>query len=183
MRIKAYMKEHSVTLRWWLMFSLIILGTVSLFIGGIVDQVNQADITKISFGICAIFFIFTIRTGIYTYRFPREKGITEEAVFQYRQKNEFGWFVSQIFLDLGMIGTLIGFIYTLKVSFAGMDAANIDTMKNALMSMSTGMGTALYTTAAGLICSLLLKLQLTNLDMHIDKVAQAHDLEVTENDT
>jgi len=33
-------------------------------------------------------------------------------------------------------------------------------MQKALMAMATGMGTALYTTAAGLICSLLLHIQL-----------------------
>jgi biopolymer transport protein ExbB/TolQ len=34
--------------------------------------------------------------------------------------------------------------------------------------MGVGMSTALYTTAAGLVCSLLLKLQLFNFTHHLD---------------
>jgi len=39
--------------------------------------------------------------------------------------------------------------------------------------MGAGMSTALYTTAAGLVCSLLLKLQVFNFTHHLDYLAAA----------
>jgi biopolymer transport protein ExbB/TolQ len=63
-------------------------------------------------------------------------------------------------LSLGMIGTVIGFIYMLNISFGNLGTANTTALKQALETMGTGMGTALYTTATGLVCSLLLRLQI-----------------------
>jgi biopolymer transport protein ExbB/TolQ len=71
-------------------------------------------------------------------------------------------------LTLGMIGTVAGFIYMLSSSFSEMDPQNVVSMQGVLAKMSCGMSTALYTTAAGLVCSLLLKLQLFNFTHHLD---------------
>jgi len=59
-----------------------------------------------------------------------------------------------------MTGTVIGFIYMLDISFGNLGTANTANLRQALESMGTGMGTALYTTATGLVCSLLLRLQI-----------------------
>jgi biopolymer transport protein ExbB/TolQ len=67
-----------------------------------------------------------------------------------------------------MIGTVAGFIYMLDTSFSKMDPQNVISMQGVLAKMGVGMSTALYTTAAGLVCSLLLKLQMYNLTHHLD---------------
>jgi biopolymer transport protein ExbB/TolQ len=56
----------------------------------------------------------------------------------------------------------------LSSSFGDMDPQNVVSMQGVLAKMSSGMSTALYTTAAGLVCSLLLKLQLFNFTHHLD---------------
>jgi hypothetical protein len=162
------MKSRAVILRWWLLAMLIGLGTVASYIGGIFELVNNADITKLSFLIYGLFVAYSVRTGIITY--AARKKITKEQWVNLYHKNDSGWFVSDTLFTLGMIGTVLGFIFMLGISFKGINASNVTSMQSALSHMGTGMSTALYTTAAGLICSLLLKLQLFNLSQHLNKI-------------
>ena len=164
----ALLEKYSILLRWWLFFAVASLGTVALSLSGVIQKVNQADFTKISFLIYAVFVIFTIRTGIETYRLSRENKITNRHIARYYKKSDIGWFVSDMLLTLGMIGTVAGFIYMLDSSFSEMDPQNAISMQGVLAKMGAGMSTALYTTAAGLVCSLLLKLQLFNFTHHLD---------------
>ena len=69
-----------------------------------------------------------------------------------------GFFVSDLLLKLGIIGTVIGFIIMLS-SLSAIDEMNLSKMNNLLLSMSTGMKVALYTTLTGLIGSILLSIQ------------------------
>jgi len=164
----ALLEKYSILLRWWLFFAVASLGTVALSLSGVIQKVNQADFTKISFLIYAVFAIFTIRTGIETYRLCRENKVTNRHIATYYKKSDIGWFVSDMLLTLGMIGTVAGFIYMLDTSFSEMDPQNAISMQGVLAKMGAGMSTALYTTAAGLVCSLLLKLQLFNYTHHLD---------------
>ena len=148
------MKTYTAFLRWWLIFILMILGSITLYITDMISEINQADFTKISFFIYGLFMVFSIHTGMLTHRSCKTGHIDD---------GETGWFVADKLMALGMIGTVIGFIYTLQSVFVGLDTSSTEAMQQALSSMSTGMSTALYTTASGLICSLLLKVQLFNL--------------------
>ncbi|KKN27093.1 hypothetical protein LCGC14_0868160 [marine sediment metagenome] len=148
------MKTYTAFLRWWLIFILMILGSITLYVTGIISEINRADFTKISFFIYGLFLLFSIHTGMLTYRSCKNGSIND---------GETGWFVADKLMALGMVGTVIGFIYTLQSVFVGLDTSSTKAMQGALSSMSTGMSTALYTTASGLICSLLLKVQLFNL--------------------
>jgi hypothetical protein len=159
-----------IFLRWWLFFALISLGILGLFLSGLVQKISQGDITRISFLIFGIFIVFTIRTGIDTFNLSKENGkkIDSKKADSYMKRNEVGWFVSDILLTLGMIGTVIGFIYMMSASFSELDPGNTNSMQAVLVQLSTGMSTAFYTTATGLVCSLLLKLQLFNFSNHLD---------------
>ena len=162
------LEKYSILLRWWLFFAVASLGTVALYLAGVMQKVNQADFTKISFLIYAVFAIFTIRTGIDTYHLSREDKVTNRHIALYYKKSDIGWFVSDMLLTLGMIGTVAGFIYMLSSSFSELDPQNVISMQGVLAKMGAGMSTALYTTAAGLVCSLLLKLQVFNFTHHLD---------------
>ena len=75
----------------------------------------------------------------------------------------FGHFVSDVLLRLGLLGTIVGFIFML-MPIAEMAEFDASMMQKLLTSMSGGMAVALYTTLAGLITSTLLKLQYHVLD-------------------
>lgn len=169
----AFIERYGIWLRWWLFFSITALGTTALFISGIAQKVSQADITRISWLIYAVFAFFSVRIGVDTFRLCRQPHASRRQVAGYHQRSEIGWFVSDMLMTLGMIGTVIGFIYMLGTSFGQVEAGDLIGMRGVLARMSTGMSTALYTTAAGLVCSLLLKLQLFNLAQRLDQLVEA----------
>lgn len=75
-----------------------------------------------------------------------------------RAPAELGWFFVDLAVRLGLLGTIIGFI----LIFASLDNISIDggdDLKQLLIAMSGGMGTALYTTLTGLIGASLLSFQ------------------------
>jgi hypothetical protein len=163
-----FKERYTILLRWWLFFSIALLGTLALFFSGLIYQVSQADVTKLSFLIFFVFVIFTVRTGMETYRLSNETRLSGPRMALFYKNSETGWFVSDMLLTLGMIGTVAGFIYMLSTSFVDLSFDNVTSMQGVLAKMGKGMSTALYTTAAGLVCSLLLKLQLYNLTSRLD---------------
>lgn len=95
------------------------------------------------------------------------------AVYESRLKGpqEIGWFVADVMLKLGLLGTIIGFILMLG-SVANITDFDVGNMQKVLQHMSTGMGTALYTTLAGLICSILVAMQYHMIDRHVDELIE-----------
>ena len=75
-----------------------------------------------------------------------------------RRGQEFGWFVADLLLSLGLLGTVIGFILMLG-PISGLDTTDESAIKGALAAMSGGMAVALYTTLTGLVGGMLLKVQ------------------------
>ena len=75
-----------------------------------------------------------------------------------RRGQEFGWFVADLLLSLGLLGTVIGFILMLG-PISGLDTTDESAIKAALAAMSGGMAVALYTTLTGLVGGMLLKVQ------------------------
>ena len=90
---------------------------------------------------------------------------------QLKGPQEIGWFVSDMMLKLGLLGTIIGFIFMLG-SVSNIADFDVSTMQQVLRYMSNGMGTALYTTLAGLVCSILSAMQYHMLDRHADELVE-----------
>jgi uncharacterized membrane protein (DUF485 family) len=94
-------------------------------------------------------------------------------VYESRLKgpHEIGWFIADIMIKLGLMGTIIGFVLMLGsvVNIADFD---VTTMQKILRNMSSGMGTALYTTMAGLVCSMLSTIQYHMLERNIDEMIE-----------
>ncbi len=88
-----------------------------------------------------------------------------------KRPNEIGWFVADVMIKLGLLGTIIGFILMLG-SVVNVADFDVTTMQKILRHMSSGMGTALYTTMAGLICSMLASAQYHMLERYIDEMIE-----------
>ena len=151
---------------------LICVGGTILGLNGLIAVIFAADFTKICFLIYALFFVFLVRSGVLSYGLSRKDFITNEEYTEFYRKNELSWFVSEKMLVLGMIGTVLGFIFMLGTSFAGLSTLTIPLLQDALMRMSAGASAALYTTASGLICGLLLQIHLFDFSQHLDKLAK-----------
>ena len=136
-------------IQWLIVFSLMTLGLIFGVIDGMLALMNNADFTKISFAILALFLFQSVRIGFSLFRTGGNRNLAES-----------GYFFSDAFVRLGFLGTIAGFIYALHYTFAGINVADVASTQAALVSMARGMGTALYTTAAGLVCGLALRIQL-----------------------
>ncbi len=86
-----------------------------------------------------------------------------------RGSNAFGAFVSDTLMKLGLLGTIIGFIIMLA-PIATLDAADKVAMRSSMGLMSDGMAVAMYTTLAGLIGSILVRIQYYMLDAATQRV-------------
>jgi len=86
-----------------------------------------------------------------------------------RGSNGFGAFVSDTLMKLGLLGTIVGFIIMLA-PIAGLDAADKVAMKSSMGLMSDGMAVAMYTTLAGLVGSILVRIQYYMLDAATQRV-------------
>ena len=148
-------------LKWGLIFCLTLLGVGTLIYFDIHKQIYDADITKLSFLIMSIFFITSIWIGNKTYKL--------EKFDEYDQDTSVGWFIAESCLALGMVGTVTGFLLMLGTAFSNIDVSNSASLQKALEFMAVGMSTALYTTLVGLICSLIIKVQLVNLEVAINE--------------
>jgi MotA/TolQ/ExbB proton channel family len=80
-----------------------------------------------------------------------------------RGSNGFGSFASDTLMKLGLLGTIIGFIIMLA-PIAGLDVNDKLAMKSSMGLMSDGMAVAMYTTLAGLVGSILVRIQYYMLD-------------------
>jgi len=97
--------------------------------------------------------------------------LLESFEAELRQGHDFGWFVADLLLSLGLLGTVVGFILMLG-PIATLDAADHAAIRAALASMGGGMAVALYTTLTGLIGGMLLKIQSLLLDGGIQELIQ-----------
>ena len=88
-----------------------------------------------------------------------------------KKPHEIGWFLTDVMIKLGLLGTIVGFVLMLA-SVVNVTDFDVSAMQKILKEMSYGMGTALYTTFAGLICSMLTGIQYHMLDDGADKIIE-----------
>jgi len=135
----------------WTVLVLMILATALGYYWGAVDFMINNDFTYLSFVNIAILY-----------------GFTASVLYQAYNKNFEGsdnqWFLSDAVLSIGMVGTLSGFLVVLYSTFQGLDPSNTDSMRAAIETLASGMGTALLTSLVGLIASLIMKYQLVTLE-------------------
>jgi hypothetical protein len=134
-------------LYWWLIVCAI--GTVSYITHtmGWLVPIFTNDLTYITFLITAVTIFTTLSLG-YKFKVPDADTVDVE------------WFVSDVVLTLGMLGTIIGFMIMLRGTFSSIEFADTQSIRLALASMSQGLFTALNTTLVGLVSSIFLKVQL-----------------------
>ena len=135
-------------LYWWLIVCVIGTGSYLTHIMGWLVPLYTNDLTYITFLITAIAVLTTLSLG-YKFKVPAAVNVNVE------------WFVSDVVLTLGMLGTIIGFMIMLQGTFSSIEFNDTNSIRLALSSMSQGLFTALNTTLIGLVSSIVLKVQLT----------------------
>ena len=145
----------SVFLKWWLLITLtIVVLTIAAYFN-FIHFLYAHDLTKLSVAILAL---FAATTSVIGYKIWNERNAEE------KYKYNVEWFVSEMMISLGMIGTVIGFIYMLYSVFSSLNIADTLAVQQSLGKMAQGMGTALLTTLVGLVSSVLIKSQLVMVE-------------------
>lgn len=97
----------------------------------------------------------------------REQQILEIYADRLRAPLEIGSFIVELLIRLGLLGTIIGFIIILGSLVKG-PLPGADEIQKLLIVIGGGMGTALYTTLAGLIAASLLTVQYMVLSRSVE---------------
>lgn len=103
---------------------------------------------------------------------PPPAGLLELFGSHVRNRQEAGWFVAELLIKLGLLGTIVGFILMLS-SVSSVTDLDVGTVQKILRKMSSGMATALYTTLAGLAGYMILAVQYQMLDWHADEITDS----------
>jgi hypothetical protein len=141
-------------IRFWKIWTVLVLMLLATGLGyywGAVDFMINNDFTYLSFVNIAILYGFTV-------------SIMYKAFIKNMETTDSEWFLSDAVLSIGMVGTLSGFLVVLYSTFQGLDPSNTDSMRTAIETLASGMGTALLTSLVGLIASLIMKYQLVTLE-------------------
>ena len=134
-------------LYWWLIVCVVGTGSYITHTMGWLVPLYTNDLTYITFLITVIAGLTTLSLG-YKFKVPETDSVDVE------------WFVSDVVLTLGMLGTIIGFMIMLQGTFSSIEFNDAHSIRIALSSMSKGLFTALNTTLLGLVSSIILKVQL-----------------------
>lgn len=86
-----------------------------------------------------------------------------------RGQFRFGYVIADLMLKLGLLGTVIGFIFMLG-SLVDLNSIDINVMQKLLAQMSGGMKVALFTTLTGMSCGVLLNIKYQLLDWSVDNL-------------
>lgn len=115
---------------------------------GLTEKIWHDDVTMITslLGLLYITSLATIGFIAYTNK-KRDNTKLIDAV----------WFGSEQMLALGMLGTVIGFIYLLSSGITSASVTDATSLAKLLANMSVGLGIALYTNAVGILSSLITK--------------------------
>jgi len=135
----------------WTVFVLMLLATALGYYFGAVEFMINNDFTYLSFVNIVILYGFTVNL---MYKAFKKSMYTTDSE----------WFLSDAVLSIGMVGTLSGFLVVLYSTFQGLDPSNTESMREAIETLASGMGTALLTSLVGLVASLIMKYQLVTLE-------------------
>jgi flagellar motor component MotA len=113
---------------------------------GIIHEIWIDDVTMITTALAVLYVVTTAMIGYIAYT----KDFTSKIV-------DACWFLSEQMLALGMLGTVIGFIYLLTSNITSASVSDPASLATLLGNMSVGLGIALYTNATGILSSLITK--------------------------
>ena len=133
---------------WFLSLATLFGGGYFAFEAGFFHHVYEVDASKLCFVILALFLFGYCRLGYMLFNYD-DNDITTDQL-------DTGFELADMSMATGMLGTVIGFII-MSTSFTTVDFSDIENIKDLFKLATDGMSTALYTTAFGLVSSIILR--------------------------
>lgn len=141
------MTTNSLKITYSIISVMLLYSLYLLYEFDVLSMVYRADVSKLTVLILAVFSLGFINLGKLV--FSRSKVESSDL--------DFGYEMADLCTALGMLGTVIGFILMTQ-SFSSFDFSNTESVRDFLKSCAVGMSTKLYTTAVGLIGTMILRL-------------------------
>lgn len=160
--------KYESFLKWWLTFTVIAICFAFCCYIGVIRNIYQKDASFLSVATMAVFVATSLFIGKSIFDLCGNSSCKKNIESSSRCE-EVGWFASELCLNLGMLGTIVGFVMMLA-GFDGLDISNQKSIQGLLSELGKSMATALYTTLVGLVCGQLLKLQTFILSLHINRL-------------
>lgn len=169
-------RTHIFALTWWLVVLLFLFGLYVAWDLGYLQQVFARDRSHLTKAIALLTIGATLHAAWNIIRHScslaraghsaggiKTQSATDEILMEVladrlRAPVELGWFLVDLAIRLGLAGTIIGFIL-IFASLTGETIVGENALRDLLLSMSGGMGTALFTTLSGLIAATFLSIQ------------------------
>lgn len=137
-------------LTWFMSLLMMLGGAYFAFEAGFFHFVWDADVSKLCFVILTLFTFGYSRLGYLLHR----HGFKDDEIML--GELETGFEMADMSMAIGMLGTVVGFI-VMSSSFVSVDFSNVENIKDLFKLATEGMSTALYTTAFGLVSSIILR--------------------------
>ena len=153
-----------VFLKWWLLFCVTLMSVGYVYTLGLFTKLWEFDLSKMSFVTLALYVLMTLYIGYHTWRVSRKKS-TSNDLYKAEICLPGFWFSSEAMMIFGMIGTVIGFILTLRPAFTGFTAAQTEV----IAQMASGMATSCLATLVGLLTMVLTRTQLVSLEYFLNE--------------
>lgn len=152
---------------WWL--SILLTATILFWAHymGFIVKIWDTDITMLSSVIAVGFAFANAKLAWISYHLDTNYNLLKDKLVK---ETNTVWFLSEIVMAIGMLGTVIGLIHMLAANFVG-DTSNTNALQGVLSSMWGSMGLALYVNAVGLVASIVLKLQVHFIAGDLDNEA------------
>ncbi len=176
------MTKKKIFLRWVLIVSLIMTGTVIAAYLGWFGVMYRFDQTKLTMIILAVFAFTTMRSGLLIWRlddgreqlknpafnrteFLKDLKIGADDIWLYKERCEY----------LGLIGTAFGFVLMLGKVYDSAQDFDFSLIGQMLKQGWTGLATAFITTLVGYLCSLAIGFQARLLDKALQRMKSWND--------
>jgi len=164
--LESQLNTHKAFLQGLILLGLIIFAIFLLHDQGLVSVLLDGDKSYISWAIIGIWALMSLRWLYLLFWVQQQTQNRASLATQPVETTEIvllrwlnhGWFASDALLKLGLLGTIVGFIFMLA-PIANLTSYEPASLQSALGQMSGGMAVALYTTLAGLIGNILLRIQ------------------------
>lgn len=131
---------------WWITNLAVATGVFWAWHNGIIAKIWYDDVTMITSILAILYLITTALIGYVAYTKDYANKIVDAC-----------WFLSEQMLAIGMLGTVVGFIYLLSSGITSASVTDPTSLATLLANMSVGLGIALYTNAVGILASLITK--------------------------
>lgn len=131
---------------WWITNLAVASGVFWAWYHGIISEIWHDDVTMITSVLAILYIVTTLLIGYVAYTKNFKSKIVDAC-----------WFLSEQMLALGMLGTVVGFIYLLTSGITSASVTDPASLAALLANMSVGLGIALYTNATGILSSLITK--------------------------